>query len=120
MLELSPAPIHLESSTASQPLQQNNGCMAAGCSNTLSNRVSLLKLPSNGVLRRIWEKQEQRILAQWKATKHSPIFVVIILLRTYFKGVGLPWWPGMKGREVVFLEPAARWWPVAGRSRTGW
>ena len=35
-------------------------------------------------------------------------------------GGGLSWWPGMHGREVVFLVPAARWRPVAGRSRTGW
>ena len=25
----------------------------------------------------------------------------------------------MEGRDVVFLVPAARWQPVAGRSRTG-
>ena len=63
-----------------------NRCVAAGCSNTPSDRVSLLKLPSDGVLRRTWEKQVQRTLAQWKATKHSPFFVVTILLRTCFEG----------------------------------
>ena len=35
-------------------------CVAAGCSNTPSGGVSLLKLPSDGVLRRIWEKQVQQ------------------------------------------------------------
>ena len=50
-----------------------NRCMAAGCSSTprRSDRVSLLKLPSNGVLRHIWEKQVQQTLALWKATNHS-------------------------------------------------
>ena len=59
-----------------------NRCVAAGCSNTHSDRVSLLKLPSDGVLRRICEKQVQRTLAQWKATKSTPFFVVIILMGT--------------------------------------
>ena len=56
-----------------------NRCVAAGCSNTPSDRVSLLKLPSDGVLRRIWEKQVQRTLAQWKATKHSPYNYVVTI-----------------------------------------
>ena len=115
-----------------------NRCVAAGCSNTPSNRVSLLHLPNDGILRRIcekqvqrtvaqskstkriWEKQVQRTVAQWKSTKHSPFFVVMILLRTCFEGGGLPWRSGMEGREVVFLVPATRWRPVAGRSRTDW
>ena len=63
-----------------------NRCVAAGCSNIPSDRVSLLKLPSDGILRRIWKKQVQRTLAQWKATKHSLFFVVTILLRTCFEG----------------------------------
>ena len=63
-----------------------NRCMVAGCSNTPSDSVSLLKLPSDGVLRRIWEKQVQWTLAQWKASKHYPFFVVTILLRTCFEG----------------------------------
>ena len=48
-----------------------NRCVAAGRSNTPSDRVSLFKFPSNGVLRRKWEKQVQRTRAQWKATEHS-------------------------------------------------
>ena len=48
-----------------------NRCVAAGCSNTPSDRVSLFKFPSDGVLRRKWEKQVQRTRAQWKATEHS-------------------------------------------------
>ena len=67
-----------------------NRCVAAGCSNTPSDRVSLLHLPNDGILRRIWEKQVQRTVAQWKSTKHSPFFVVTILLRTCFEGGGLP------------------------------
>ena len=76
-----------------------NRCVAAGCSNTPSDRVSLLKLPSNGVLRRTWEKQVQRTLAQWKATKHSPLFVVTILLRTCFEAewAAMAVWDGGKG-----------------------
>ena len=65
--------------------------MAAGCSNTPSDRVSLLKLPSHAVLRRIWGKQVQRTLAQWNANKHSPFFVVTILLRTCFEGGWVQW-----------------------------
>ena len=76
-----------------------NRCVAAGCSNTPSGRVSLLKLPSDGVLRRTWEKQVQRTLAQWKATKHSPFFVVTILLSTCFEswGAAIAVWDGWKG-----------------------
>ena len=49
-----------------------NRCVAAAeCFNIPSDRVSLLKLSSDGVLRRIWKKQVQQTLAQWKATKHS-------------------------------------------------
>ena len=48
-----------------------NRCVAAGCSNTPSDRVSLFKFPSDGVLRRKWEKQVQQTRAQWKATEHS-------------------------------------------------
>ena len=51
---------------------------------------------------------------------NAHFFVVTILLRTVSGGGGLPWWSGMEGREVVFLVPAARWRPVAGRSRMGW
>ena len=36
-----------------------NRCMAAGCSNTPSDYVSLLKLPSDGIFRYIWKKQVQ-------------------------------------------------------------
>ena len=66
-------------------------------------------------------KQVQRTQPQWKATEHS------FLCSDHFTedcfeggGGGLPWWSGMEGREVVFLVPAAKWRPVAGRPRTGW
>ena len=45
-----------------------NRCVAAGCSNTPSDRVSLFK---DRFLRNQWEKQVQRTRAQWKATDHS-------------------------------------------------
>ena len=48
-----------------------NRCVAAGCSNTASDNVSLFKFPKDPVLRRQWEKQVQRTRAQWKATEHS-------------------------------------------------
>ena len=48
-----------------------NRCVAAGCSNTPSDRVSLFKFPKDRVLRAQWEKQVQRTRAQWKATEHS-------------------------------------------------
>ena len=48
-----------------------NTCIAAGCSNTASDHVSLFKFPKDPVLRRQWEKQVQRTRAQWKATEHS-------------------------------------------------
>ena len=48
-----------------------NRCVAAGCSNTASDHVSLFKFPKDPVLRRQWEKQVQRTRAQWKATEHS-------------------------------------------------
>ena len=48
-----------------------NRCVAAGCSNTPSDLVSLFKFPNDATLRRKWEKQVQRTRAQWKATDHS-------------------------------------------------
>ena len=51
--------------------QMVNRCVAAGCSNTPSNCVSLFKFPSDGVLRHKWEKHVQRTRDQWKATEHS-------------------------------------------------
>ena len=37
-----------------------NKCVATGYFNTLSDRMSLFKFPSDGILRRKWEKQEQQ------------------------------------------------------------
>ncbi|XP_064390936.1 uncharacterized protein LOC135338779 [Halichondria panicea] len=48
-----------------------NRCVAAGCSNTPSEKVSLFKFPKDAGLRKKWEKQVQRTRAQWKATDHS-------------------------------------------------
>ena len=46
-------------------------CVAAGCSNSTSDKVTIFKFPSDPVLRSKWEKQVQRTCADWKATKHS-------------------------------------------------
>ena len=46
-------------------------CVAAGCSNSTSDKVTIFKFPSDPVLRGKWEKQVQRTRADWKATKHS-------------------------------------------------
>ena len=48
-----------------------NSCVAAGCSNTPSDCVSLFKFPSDATVRRQWEKQVQQTRAQWKVTDHS-------------------------------------------------
>ena len=48
-----------------------NRCVAAGCSNTPSKKVSLFKFPKDAGLRKKWGKQVQRTRAQWKATDHS-------------------------------------------------
>ena len=96
-----------------------NKCMAAGCSNTPSDRVSLLKLPSDGVLRCTLEKELKQTKVLWKATKHS-FLCSDHFTEDCFEGGELPRWSGMEEREVVFLVPAARWWPAAGRSRMGW
>ena len=40
-------------------------CVAAGCSNTYSDKVSLYKFPKDPVLREQWVKQVQRTRAKW-------------------------------------------------------
>ena len=47
--------------------EMENRCVPTGCTNAPSDRVSWLKLPSDGILRRKWKKKVQRTLAQWKA-----------------------------------------------------
>ena len=47
-------------------------CVAAGCSNTNADGVSLFRFPRNPSLRAIWNKQVQITHADWKdATKYS-------------------------------------------------
>ena len=46
-------------------------CVAAGCSNTHSQNVSLFQFPRDPVLRRQWVKQVQRTRAKWSASDHS-------------------------------------------------
>ena len=46
-------------------------CVAAGCSNTNADGVSLYKFPKNEALRSQWIKQMQRFRAEWTATAYS-------------------------------------------------
>jgi len=47
-------------------------CVAAGCSMTYSDGVSLFKFPKDPVLRQKWIKQVQRTRAQWSGpSEHS-------------------------------------------------
>lgn len=47
-------------------------CVAAGCSNTYSDNVSLFKFPKDPVLRQKWVKNIQRTRAQWSGpSEHS-------------------------------------------------
>ena len=48
-----------------------NRCVAAGCSSTPSERISLHKFPADPKLREKWVKQVRRTRAQWTPTKHS-------------------------------------------------
>ena len=48
-----------------------NRCLADGCSNEPSDKVSLYKFPKDPSLRAQWEKQVQRTRAKWKASKNS-------------------------------------------------
>ncbi len=47
-----------------------NRCVAAGCSNTPTERISLHKFPTDPKLREKWVKQVRRTRAQWTPTKH--------------------------------------------------
>ena len=46
-------------------------CVAAGCSNTHSDSISMHKFPKDPELRRKWEKQVQRTRERWSATDTS-------------------------------------------------
>ena len=47
-------------------------CVAAGCSNTYSDNVSLFKFPKDPVLRQKWVKNVQKTRAQWSGpSEHS-------------------------------------------------
>ena len=46
-------------------------CVAAGCSNTNADGVSLYKFPKDEALRSQWIKQVQRFRAEWTATSYS-------------------------------------------------
>lgn len=47
-------------------------CVAAGCSNTYSDNVSLFKFPKDPILRQKWVKNVQRTRAQWSGpSEHS-------------------------------------------------
>ena len=46
-------------------------CVAAGCSNTNADGVSLYKFPRVEILRSQWIKQVQSLRAEWTATSYS-------------------------------------------------
>lgn len=46
-------------------------CVAAGCSNTNADGVSLFKFPKDEKLRAQWIKQVQRFRAEWTCTAYS-------------------------------------------------
>ena len=46
-------------------------CVAAGCSNTHSDTISMHKFPKDPELRLKWEKQVQRTRERWSATENS-------------------------------------------------
>ena len=46
-------------------------CVAAACSNTHRDGVSLFRFPRDPCVREKWTKQVQRTRAQWKPTKNS-------------------------------------------------
>lgn len=48
-------------------------CVAAGCSSTHSDGVSLFKFPKDAALRRQWTKQVQRTRAHWSPSDRSVI-----------------------------------------------
>ena len=48
-----------------------NKCVAAGCSNGPSDRISLFKFSRNPALRKEWTLQVQRTRASWKPTDYS-------------------------------------------------
>ena len=48
-----------------------NRCVAAGCSNVPSDRVSLFRFPKDKALMSKWDKQVQRTRDRLKLTEHS-------------------------------------------------
>ena len=46
-------------------------CVAAGCSNTHSDNISMHKFPKDPEVRQKWEKQVQRTREKWSATESS-------------------------------------------------
>jgi hypothetical protein len=65
-------------------------CIAAGCSNSHKDGISLFKFPSDNKLRKMWIKQVQRTRAKWKVHAAYPLpvtllYAVFILLKIAFK-----------------------------------
>ena len=56
---------------ASLSVRMVNRCVAAGCSNTPSEGISLYKFPTDPRLREKWVKQVRRTRAHWNVTKYS-------------------------------------------------
>ena len=78
-----------------------NRCMAAGCSNTPSDRVSLvLKVTQRWRFKMHMGKASTADSSSVESYQTLSSLVVTILLRTCFEGDGLPWWSGMEGFVV--------------------
>ena len=57
-------------------------CVAAGCSNTTKEGVSLHRFPSDAYYRRIWTKNVNLTMAKWSVPIFGPYFKTsIIILR---------------------------------------
>ena len=63
------APLHVHKLERESEMVKR--CVAAGCSNTNADDVSLFKFPRDQVLRNRWIKQVQRGRASWTATSYS-------------------------------------------------
>ena len=82
-----------------------NRCVAAGCFNTASDRISLFKFPKDPELRKQWEKQVHRTRAQWKATEHSHICSEHFISDAFELDSAIAATFGMKKRKT--LKPGA-------------
>uniref|UniRef100_A0A3B3HN78 THAP domain-containing protein 1 n=1 Tax=Oryzias latipes TaxID=8090 RepID=A0A3B3HN78_ORYLA len=70
-------------------------CVAAGCSNTSSESVSVYKFPKQETLLKQWTKQVQRMRANWVPTASST------LCSEHFEPCCLPFVTSQTGRREL-------------------